>query len=192
MNASSRLILAIALLIITFQFGSLNGIPERPQEYKTDLKIITSLDSGGFITPATTKNSTFAYNIFEFNLYSNKENSSYSIIIDNLTIKTSIIKEFKDIFVWKTFKSYLSKIEVYILDDYYVYSNIFVFSSSVYNNTQTQKDDLITFTPHELKLYIQEIQLMIFRDTFIGLISIFIVGYVIITKYKKETTKRIF
>lgn len=192
MKASNRLILAIALFLIVLQFGSLQGIPQGAHEDKTDLKIITSLDSGGFLTPAITKNDSFGYNNFEFNLYSNVDNSSYSIIIDNITITNSIIEEFKEIFKWKTSKSYIRRIEVYILDDYYIYSNIFVFSSSVYNNTAPTKDNLISFTPHELKLYIQELQLLAFRDTFLGLMCIFVTGYIVISKYKKETIKRIF
>ncbi|TET57427.1 MAG: hypothetical protein E3J52_10380 [Promethearchaeota archaeon] len=192
MKASSRLILATAIFVIILQFGSLHGIPERSRQNKMDLKIITSLDSGGFLAPAIIKNDSFAYNNFEFNLYSNKENSSYSIIIDNITITNSIIEEFKEIYKWKTSKSYISSIEVYILDHYYIYSNIFVFSSSVYNNTRPTSDNLISFTPRELKLYIQELQLLAFRDTFLGLLAIFITGYLVITKYKKETIKRIF
>lgn len=192
MKASNRLILAIALFIIILQFGSIQGIPQGAQENKTDLKIITNLDSGGFLSPAIIKNDSFAYNNFEFNLYSNIDNSSYSIIIDNITIADSIIEEFKDIYNWKTSKSYISRIEVYILDDYYIYSNIYVFSSSVYNNTRPTTENLISFTPQELKLYIQEFQLLAFRDTFLGLLAIFITGYIVITKYKKETIKRIF
>jgi len=192
MKASSRMILAIALFILVFfNLGSFIGSTERSRSDKTDLKIITYLGSGGFITPAIIKNGSFAYNNFEFNLYSNLDNSTYEIKIDNKTIVESSISDFKDVYTWKTSKSYLSKIDVDIGNDTYSYSNIFVFSSSVYNSTNTPIDNLISFTPKELELYIQEIQLIAFRDTFMGLLFIFVCGYVGITKYKKETTKRI-
>lgn len=188
MNSRRSIKLALALFVLI-------GIPladlAEGKETKTDLKIITGLDEGGFLSPAITKNDSFGYNNIEFHLYSNEENATYRIIVDNLTLKASIIEEFKDIYIWKTSKSYISKIEVFIIEDYYTYSSIFIFSSSVYGGNDTIQDNLISFTPHELKLYIQEIELLIFRDTFLGLLSIFIVGYLLIKKYKKETIKRI-
>jgi len=184
--------ISIIAIAITFLIISIPGYT-KAEDTKTDLKIITYLDSGGFITPALYKNGTFVYNNFEFHLYSNTNNTSYRILVDNITISSSIILNFKDVFYWNTEKSYIDLLEVYISDDYYIYSNIFIFSSSVTNRTVIRDDDedLIKFTPEELKRYVQEIELKAVGRALVGSFFSVYIFYRLVKRKKEQTIKRI-
>ena len=186
MNFKNYLILAGALILIVLIVPVSQG-----QEPKTDLKIITRLDSGGFLTPALSENQTFVYSNFEFYLYTNINNTGYTIIVDNLTIANKTIDHFMDLFTWKTSKTYIDRLEVFIGASYWEYSNIFVFSYSVTNRSFIRDEELITFTPSELDNFIQEIKLRASFDTFMGFLFCLIFAYVVVRHYKKDHIKRI-
>jgi len=181
------IIIAIALLVLLLIPHS---IAESPQ---TDVKIITRLKgSSGFLTPALSENNTFVYDSFEFNLYSSSNNTKYRIMVDNITIANSIILTFKEVFYWNTTKSYIELLEVYIGDDYYSLSNIFVFTYSITNRSVLRDDrDLITFTKEELKQFVMELELQSAGKILVGT---FVCGFIchhLVKKRKEETIKRI-
>lgn len=160
-------------------------------EAKADLKIITKLDNGGYLTPALSENQTFVYSNFEFYLYSNINNTGYTIIVDNVTIANRTIDHFMDLFTWRTSKTYIDRLEVYIGAFHYEYNNIFVFNYDVTNESYIKDPDLITFTEKELDYYIQQIRLRTSFDTFMGLLGCGIFGYIVVRHYKKDHIKRI-
>lgn len=179
-------ILALALLIL---ISIPSSIAESP---KTDVKIITHLKGGGFLTPALSENNTFVYEYFEFHLYSNTNNTTYSIIVDNITIASKTIIHFKNIFYWHCSKSFIGLLEVYIADDYYNYSNIFVFKSSIVNTTVLKEDKYtIKFTPEEFEQYIQQIELKAVGKATVGGFLAGSICYYFVKKHKEGTIKRI-
>lgn len=180
------IIIAIALLVLALTPSS---IAESPQ---TDVQIITHLEGGGFLTPALSENNTFVYDRFQFHLYSNTNNTTYSIIVDNITIASKTIIHFKDIFYWHCSKSFIGLLEVYIAGNYYNYSNIFVFTSSITNRSVLkERDDLITFTPEEFKQYIQQIELKAVGKALAGGFMFVYFCYYMVKKKKESITKRI-
>lgn len=187
MNFKNYYMLASAIFLI-FMVVPVHSLGQEPE---ADLKIITRLDSGGFLTPALSENQTFVYSNFEFYLYSNTNNTGYTIIVDNVTIANKTIDHFQDIFYWSTSKTYIDRLEVFIGSFYYEYSNIFVFSYSVTNRSLIKDEELISFTPKELEYYVQQIKLRTGFDTFMGVIGCGIFAYVVVRHYKKDHIKRI-
>lgn len=178
-------ILAALLVLILIP----SSIAESPQ---TDVKIITHLEGGGFLTPALSENNTFVYDCFEFHLYSNTNNTTYRIIIDNITIASKTIIHFKDVYYWHCSKSFIGLLEVYIADDYYNYSNIFVFTSSITNRSiLKEREDLIKFTPEELERFIQEIELQAVGKSLAGGFMFVYFCYYLVKKKKESIVKRI-
>ena len=178
-------ILAIAILvsILILELENVTG----ENELKTDLKIITSLSDGGFMTPALSKNSTYVYCNFEFHLYSNTENTSYRILIDNNTIQISTIIEFKDIFYYNFSKKYIDILEVHIGSHYYSYSNIFVYYSSVVNKSVIREDEnIVTFTKEEFENYIRELEIKMFTSNIFAWVLAGFISFYYVKKYKEN------
>lgn len=156
------------------------------QENQTDVKIITHLSSDGFITPALSQNGTFIYNNVEFSLYSKINNTNFKISIDNITIINSTISDFKYIFEYKITQSYIDLLEVWIGEDYYSYSNIFVFSYSISNRSIVEREDDITFTELEFQEYINQLKTKFFLSNFVAWLSASIMMFYIVREYKQN------
>jgi hypothetical protein len=194
MDSRRSIILAMAIYLFLILSASINiniVRSENNQELKTDLKIITNLEYGGFLTPAICKNNTFAYNYFEFNLYSNTNNTRYNIEVNNITITYSEIEDFKKIFLWKCKYDYIDILKVKIGNDTYLFSNIFVFSTSVTNKSILKDQEYIKFTERELDIYITQIRLRMLGLVLWGCIVATVITYMCVKTYKKDEIKRI-
>lgn len=181
------IILAIALLVLILIPSS---IAESP---KTDVKIITHLEGGGFLTPALSENNTFVYDRFQFHLYSNTNNTTYRIIVDNITIANLVIVNFKDIFYWRCSKSFIGLLEVYIADDYYNYSSIFVFTSDITNGSILREEEKykVFTTKKEFEDFIMGIELQAVGKAIVGGFVAIYITYKVTKKRKEEIIKRI-
>lgn len=167
--------------------------PSVAESPKTDVKIITHLKGGGFLTPALSDNNTFVYDRFEFHLYSNTNNTTYQIIVDNITIASLTVKHFKDIFYWHCSKDYIGLLEIYIGNDYYNYTGIFVFSSDITNESIFDDEDekYKSFTKEEFKRFVTQLELQSLGKGFVGAFVCTYIMYRLVKKKKEETTKRI-
>lgn len=180
------ILLSVLMLLILL---SKNTLAE--SEEKTDLKIITSLDHGGYITPALVQNMTFVYNNFEFHLYTNQNNTRYDIVVDNITIANKTINNFHSVFYWKATTEYIGKLEVNIGNDYYIYSNIFIFTSSITNDSILKEEEYIKFTEVELEEYVNKIKLKLFSaDTMGWFVGLFL-AQVYVRQYKSNKIEEI-
>lgn len=166
-------------------------MPSSVAENSTDVKIITSLENTGFLTPALSENNTFVYNRFQFHLYSEENNTSYSIIVDNITIAERSIQNFKTIFYWNTSKTRINQLEIYIGNDSYFYSGIFIFSYSIENVTPVEEPGLIQFTKEELARYIAEVELKAVGKALVGGITSVYIFFRLVKKRKEGIVKRI-
>lgn len=184
-----RRILIILCVILSLAVFIPSSVAESPQ---TDLKIITNLDTEAYLSPALSHNNTFVYNNFQFHLYAKQNNTPYSIIVDNITIASRTIKEFKTVFYWETSKSRINKLEIYIGNDSYIYSGIFVYSYSIENVTTVDDDpSLIKFTKEELAQYLIQVELKAVGIAFIGGCTAFYIFFRLVKKRKEGIVKRI-
>ena len=175
--------IALAMIILTANRININAYAE---ENITACKIITSLTDKGLMTPAIVENGTFAYSLFEFNLYSDNDNISYSIIVNDILINNGTIYKFNIIFNWNCKQDYISNINITIGIDLYKYTNIFVFDYSVTNQSVFKEPKGDYFTPEELKKMITEIELRSYGTSMVGVIICISVCIPIIYKYKEE------
>lgn len=175
----------IFLFLILFSFSSINA------QSKNDCVIITNLDQYQFMSPALTENNSFVYNNFEFRLYSNINNESYSIEIDNILIANGTIREFIKIINWKCDKNQINYISVNIGLNYYNYSSIWVFSSSLTNGTVIKEDNLIDMTKQEFENYINELRLRLFTSDSVGWFLGLILAQVYVRQYKSTRIEEI-
>jgi len=186
---SRRLLITLGVILAILILMP-SGLAESP---KNDVKIITSLEGGGFLTPALSENNTFVYNHFTFHLYSSVNNTTYRIIVDNITIASSIIIHFKETFYWDCSKSFIDLLEVYISDDYYSYSDIFIFTDSVVNRTVLkEKEKYKSFdTEEEFKQFVMDLELKAIGKGLVGCFCSFYILYRLVKKHKEGLTKRI-
>jgi hypothetical protein len=159
-------------------------------ESKTDSIIITNLNSSRFITPSLRYNNTYVYDNFEFRLYSDKNNNTYSIEVDNILIANGTIKNFNKIIYWKCQNSYINKISINIGIDYYNYSSIYVFTTSFANATPTQ-DNRIIMTQEEFDSYINDLKLKLFSADSIGWFIGLILAQIYVRQYKNTRVEEI-
>lgn len=152
----------------------------------TDCTIITKLELHQFMSPAITTNNTYGYNLFEYRLYSDEDNTTYRIIIDDITVGNGTIKHFKLYVNWICEQEIIYNLTVEIGDDVYSYYNIYIFSSSLYNYTvQDEKEWDIKFTDEEFELYLSRLRLKLFLTDIIGLIAGILVSTYSIREFKK-------
>jgi len=178
-------VLIIVLLILVVFCCSANA--EAEDSLKTDVKIITSLGSGGFFTPALVKNNSLVYNRFEFNLYTNTNNTTYEIKLENSTIKLGKIVNFKYVFYYNMTLDYINLLEVNIGNHTYSYSNIQVVAYSIMNRSRFEEDEeeKLSFTKEEFERIISEIEIKAFVSNLLGIFLAGGVVYYYVTEYKK-------
>jgi len=178
-------VLAIVLLGFLILYCSVGEV-EAEDGLKTDVKIITKLSSGGLFTPALSRNNSLVYNSFEFNLYSNTNNTSYEIRLDNNTIKIGVIEDFKDVFIYNMTMDYISLLEVDIGNQTYSYSNIHVITYSIYNRTRDEDEgEKFKYTEQDFEDMISEIRLKSFVSNLLGLLLAGGLVYYYVTEHKK-------
>ncbi len=180
----SKLLSLIGMAIILFLFFSISVRSETP---RTDLKILTDLDTPSYMNLALNSNSSFVYNNFEFNLYSNINDTEYEIKVDNKSIRSGIIETFKYQYNWRTNKTYIFNIEIEIGNNTWTYNNIFVFKKSIRNVTPETIEPDYTFSELELENYINRIKTKLFLADNLGWAIGGIISYLLIRKYKSST-----
>ncbi len=180
-------IIAVALFgILLICCGRVAGEEE---DFKTDLKIITGLDGSGFFAPALVKNNSLVYNNFEFNIYSNTNNTTYEIKLENSTIRIDIIENFKDVFIYNMTLDYINLLEVYIGNHTYSYRDINVIAYSIMDRNRTwgDEEEKVEFTQEEYDRIISRLEFMAFLSNFSAALLAGGVAYHYITEYKKYT-----
>lgn len=142
--------------------------------------------------PAITSNNTFGYNNFEFRIYTTENNTPYTIIVDNITIGNGTIEYFKKYVYWSSEQSYIGNLTVIIGNEKYIYYNIFVFSSSIYNDTKEEEIKYgVKFTDDEFTLYMNQVRLKLFMADIVGLVVAMIMSTNIIREIKKSIIKEV-
>ena len=178
--------IVMGILVLSAVFCSYGA--EVEGDLKTDVKIITRLGSGvGFFTPALVKNNSLVYNSFEFNLYTNTDNTTYEIRLDNSTIRIDVIEEFKEVFYYNMTSDYIDLLEIIIGNQTYSYSNIRVMVRSIMDDNYTGRDEesMLEFTEEEFEDIIDEIKIMAFISNLLGAFLAGGVVYYYVTEHKK-------
>lgn len=156
----------------------------------SDCKIITNLDNYPYMHPSLVQNNSFVYNNFEFYLYTNEDNTTYSIFINNSLISNGIIENnFTKLIKWRSNTEYISILSIKINDDYYNYSNVRVFTRSITNESLDYEEDKdkISFTKMEFENYITVLKIKLFSGDNLGWIIGFILGFIIVRENQKNT-----
>lgn len=162
------------------------GTVEADNGLKTDLKIITKLSEGGLFTPALVRNNSLVYNQFEFNLYSNINNTIYEIKVENSTIKIGLIENFKDVFYYNMTLDYINLLEIYIGNHTYSYSDVHVVAYSVYNKSIAEDEgEKLRYTKKDFEGMIAEIQMKSFISNLLGVFLAGGIVYYYVTEHKK-------
>lgn len=158
-----------------------------PVKSQTDCKIITSLDDYNYMNPALIKNNSYVYNNFNFYLYTNEDNTTYSILANNTLIASGNIENnFGKLITWKANTEKIYLLSIKINNNYYNYTNIRVFSRSIMNETLNTPDkDEISFSKVEFNNYIIQLKIRLFSADNLGWIIGFIGGYIITRETKK-------
>jgi len=132
------------------------------------------------------RNNSLVYNRFEFNLYSNTNNTTYEIRLENSTIKIGVIENFKDVFNYNMTSDYIGLLEVNIGNQTYSYSNIHVVTYSIYNRSRFEDDEeKFKYTEKDFEDMIREIELKSFVSNLLGIFLAGGIVYYYVTEYKK-------
>lgn len=174
-----------------FSFLFILSLISTNAQSKTDSVIITNLDDNQFISPALTRNNSFVYDNFEFRLYSETKNVSYSIEIDYILIANGTIRDFPKIINWECEKDQINNIVIRIGSDYYNYSSIYVFTSSFSNGTPWDDEKKITMTEQAFNSYIYELKIKLFTADTVGWFMGLVLAQVYVRQYKSTKIEEI-